>query len=187
MHIKNTRFPGLFLLEPEIFRDERGLFCVPYSAYDLRKTPNTFAVMQQNIAVSRRGAIRGVHAEPWDKWITIALGSVFVAIVDLINRPTYGQVYTRILKQGEGLLIRRGLGNSYQALADDTVYIYGVNGRWRPGISYPSVAYNDPDLAVNWPIQGDDIVVSEKDQANPGLKDHDPKLYERWIKANRPR
>jgi dTDP-4-dehydrorhamnose 3,5-epimerase/reductase len=133
----------------------------------------SFTPVQWNVAESRAGTLRGFHAEPWDKFVHVVHGEAFAAIADLrADSLTVGHVWTGTLDRGRALLVGRGLGNAYQALTDPTVYTYLVNGHWRQRVAYPAVAWNDHDLAVDWPITDDRLALSAKDQANPTLAEH---------------
>jgi dTDP-4-dehydrorhamnose 3,5-epimerase len=171
-----TRMEGLFQLGFTVHSDERGSFKEAFRADHAQAAGlPVFPIVQTNISTSHRGVIRGIHAEPWEKYITVAAGTVFAAIVDLReDSPTFGEHETFEMNPEQGLFVARGFGNSFQALSDQSVYLYHVADHWRPRLSYPAIAYNDPDLAIAWPIK--DVVVSAKDQANPTMRT----LYPQW-------
>jgi len=128
--------------------------------------------VQWSISESRRGTLRGFHAEPWDKLVHVAAGEVFAAIADLRkDSPTAGRTWTSRLDSARALFVSRGLGNAFQVTSEHAVYAYLVNGRWAPGTTYPAVRWDDPDLAVPWPITDETLVLSTKDRANPSLRD----------------
>lgn len=183
MPFYKTGIADLYLLEFNVIEDDRGSFTVPFNSYAGNQLAQdlSFVPSQQNVAVSKRGVIRGIHADPWDKWITVAQGRVHAAIVDLRDVSTYGQVYQRVIEPGWGLFVPKGCGNSYQALADDTVYLYLVNGQWQPNTVYPAIAFDDPDLGINWPITGAEQIVSDKDRGNPRFQEANPELFDRWL------
>lgn len=129
--------------------------------------------MQWNVAESPEGTLRGIHAEPWDKLVHVITGEAFAAIVDLRpDSPSAGEVWTGRLDRSNAVLIERGLGNSYQVVSDRAAYAYLVNGRWERGVSYPSVGWNDVELAIDWPIVDERLSMSAKDRRNPTLADH---------------
>jgi dTDP-4-dehydrorhamnose 3,5-epimerase len=129
-----------------------------------------FEPVQWNVAESAQGTLRGFHAEPWDKLVTVVAGEVFAAIADLRpEAPTSGRVWTGVLDRRRALFVSRGLGNAYQVTSPTAVYAYLVNGRWRAGESYPAVRWDDPDLAVAWPITDERLSLSAKDRTNPTL------------------
>lgn len=155
-----------------MFPDERGNFREVYHAE--RMAPlglEGFTPVQQNVSVNRRGALRGIHAEPWNKFIHLASGEAFSAIVDLQpGSPTFAAVQTFTLTPEVALYVPRGFGNSFQALSDTAVYIYLVDAHWHAGLEYPAVALDDPDLAIPWPITGNEMILSEKDRHNSPLR-----------------
>ena len=172
-----TDIPGLMVIALAVFGDERGWFKENYNREKMTKIglPASFDPLQQNVAYNnQRGVTRGIHAEPWDKYITIASGSVFAAIVDLRKGGTYGKVLTFELNPGMGLFVPRGCGNSYQVLEDGTVYTYLVNDYWSPEAKYLAVNLADPDLKIQWPIPLDMAEISPKDKGQPHFKDTQP-------------
>ncbi|WP_374227938.1 sugar nucleotide-binding protein [Nocardioides sp. TRM66260-LWL] len=129
-----------------------------------------FGPVQNNISFNtRRGATRGIHAEPWDKFVSVATGRVFAAWVDLRAGESFGATFSVEIDEGVAVFVPRGVGNSYQALEDGTAYTYLVNDHWRPGVAYPALALDDPSAAIAWPIDLAEADVSEKDRANPTL------------------
>lgn len=134
-----------------------------------------FGPVQNNISFNAvKGATRGIHAEPWDKLVSVATGRVFGAWVDLREGETYGATVTVEIDPAVTVYVPRGVGNSYQALEDGTAYSYLVNDHWRPGITYPALDLADPDAAIDWPIPLDEAEVSEKDRTNPRLSEVTP-------------
>lgn len=134
-----------------------------------RRRP-AFEPVQWTVTVSAEGTLRGVHAEPWHKAIHVVEGEVFAAVVDL--RPasaSAGQAWTRVLDPSVTVFLEPGLGNSYQVISGSAVYAYLVDGRWDPAVSYPAVRWDDPDLAIDWPITDDRLALSEKDRTNRSL------------------
>jgi dTDP-4-dehydrorhamnose 3,5-epimerase len=163
---------GLILVELDIHDDLRGSFREVFRVDHLAAVPGLqgFRPVQQNISHNLRGTIRGMHAEPWDKFIHVAFGQVFAALVDM--RPdsaTFGQHATFTLGQKHALFVPRGFGNGFQALTEPAVYGYLVNAHWDPSARYPGVALDDPELAIAWPLPEDEWIVSDKDRSNPSF------------------
>lgn len=128
---------------------------------------------QWSVAQSPEGTLRGIHAEPWDKLVHVIHGEAFAAIVDLRHdSPTAGKVWTCTLGPSVALFIGRGLGNSYHVTSDHSVYAYLVNGSWERNVAYPAVRWDDPSLAINWPITDERLALSSKDRGNPTLEEH---------------
>lgn len=177
LRIAKTDIPGLLVVALEVNGDDRGWFKENYQREKMTKLglPADFTVVQHNIAFNtNRGATRGIHAEPWDKLVSIATGSAFAAIVDFRKGPTFGKVLTFGLSPGVSLFIPKGCGNSYQTLESGTAYSYLVNAHWSPEAKYVSVNLADPDLKIQWPISLEIAEISEKDKASPMLKDIQP-------------
>jgi dTDP-4-dehydrorhamnose 3,5-epimerase len=177
LRASHTDIPGLMVVALQVFGDTRGWFKENFHREKMSQIglPASFDPMQNNISYNNtRGTTRGIHAEPWDKYITIVSGSVFAAIVDLRRGDNFGKVATFDLNPGIALYVPKGCGNSYQTLEDDTVYSYLVNDFWRPEVKYTSVNLADPDLKIQWPIPLDQAEISTKDKANPMLKNIQP-------------
>ena len=142
-------------------------------------------VVQNNISYNeKRGVTRGIHAEPWDKFISVARGSVFGAWVDLREgSATYGKVFTCTLDPSRAIYVPRGVGNSFQALEDGTAYTYLVDAHWSLELkrTYTFVNLADPELAIEWPIPLDEATVSEADLNHPYLKDVVPMAPKRTL------
>ena len=177
LRIAPTDIPGLKVIALALHSDERGWFKENYQKEKMVALgfPADFIPVQNNISYNaHRGVTRGVHAEPWDKYVSIATGSAFAAVVDLRKGPTYGKVLTFALNPGIALFIPKGCGNSFQALEDGTIYSYLVNAHWSADIKYPAVDLADPQLAIQWPIPLELAEVSPKDKENPPFKDIQP-------------
>lgn len=173
MDIVETSIPGLQEIRLDVFSDERGSFREAYQAAKLKDlgTP-PLDIVQMNVSESEYGVIRGIHAEPWDKYIHVTYGEVFAAIVDLRRDvESFGQVATFTLNTSNALLVPQGLGNSFAVTTERAVYSYLVTEHWRADNPYPAVSYDDPALAIPWPIDPEKRIVSEKDRTNPTLQD----------------
>lgn len=131
-----------------------------------------FGPVQNNISFNDAiGTTRGIHAEPWDKWVSVATGRVFGAWVDLRDGPTFGTVFTAEVDPSVAVFVPRGVGNSYQTLESDTAYCYLVNAHWSPDVTYSFLNLSDESAAITWPISLDAAQVSEKDLGHPRLAD----------------
>jgi dTDP-4-dehydrorhamnose 3,5-epimerase len=179
MNVLATPLPGLLEIELDIFEDDRGSF---REAWQNEKMTSAglpaLNPVQYNAAESKFGVLRGIHAEPWDKYIHIASGIVFAVIVDIQpNSPTFGQHASFSLHTGNALFVPKGMGNSYLVTSEQAVYTYLVTDHWRPGITYPALAYNDTDLAITWPMPESSIILSDKDRANPTIRSLFPEKF----------
>ena len=173
-----TNIPGLVVFDLPVHGDNRGWFKENWQrAKQTALGLPDFGPVQNNISFNaKKGVTRGIHAEPWDKYISIAAGSVFGAWVDLRPGDSFGQVYTTILDPSKAIYVPRGVGNSFQALEDGTVYTYLVNAHWslEQKKTYTFVNLADPELDIQWPIPLEDSERSEADLHHPMLKDAKP-------------
>lgn len=171
--VRETTIPGLLLLDLPVHGDNRGWFKENWQREKMAVLglPD-FEPVQNNISFNeRRGATRGIHAEPWDKYVSVATGRIFGAWVDLREGPTFGAVFTAELDASTAIFVPRGVGNSYQTLADDTAYVYLVNDHWSPDAqgAYTFLNLADETAAIDWPIPLAKAERSEKDLAHPRL------------------
>jgi dTDP-4-dehydrorhamnose 3,5-epimerase/reductase len=171
-----TAIPGMFVVDAPVHTDDRGSFTEAFRRERLVEAglPD-LEIVQQNVATNTAaGVTRGVHAEPWDKYVTVINGRAFQAVVDLRDGSTFGRVATVELVPGRAVLIPRGCGNAYQALDPGTAYSYLVTGYWSVTSAYVAVDPFDADLAIPWPISAERATLSAKDRANPPLREVTP-------------
>jgi dTDP-4-dehydrorhamnose 3,5-epimerase len=170
-----TPIPGLTLWELPVHGDNRGWFKENWQREKMVAAgmPD-FGPVQHNISFNDSvGTTRGIHAEPWDKFISVAIGRIFGAWVDLRSGPTFGTVFTAELDPSRAVFVPRGVGNSFQTLEPKTLYTYLVNDHYSPDASYTSVNPADETLAINWPIPLERAELSAKDRAQPRLAEVD--------------
>lgn len=182
-----TGIEGLVVVELTVHGDSRGWFKENWQRAKMvggLGLPDRRWV-QNNVSYNlARGVTRGIHAEPWDKFVSVATGSVFGAWVDLrAGSPTYGEVYTATLDPSRAIYVPRGVGNSYQALEDGTAYTYLVDAHWSAELkrTYTFVNLADPELAIEWPIPLGECELSEADKHHPLLKDVAPMAPRRTL------
>ncbi|HWU23544.1 MAG TPA: bifunctional dTDP-4-dehydrorhamnose 3,5-epimerase family protein/NAD(P)-dependent oxidoreductase [Nocardioides sp.] len=183
MELEATPIPGLLVLRLPVHRDSRGWFKENWQrAKMLALGLPDFGPVQNNMSLNaHRGATRGIHAEPWDKLVSVATGRVFGAWVDLRAGASYGATYWTEIDEATTVFVPRGVGNSYQALEDGTVYSYLVNDHYEPGYAYPALDLADPTVAIPWPIPLEAAEISDKDRANPRLGDVTPMPAKRTL------
>lgn len=177
LRVTETDLKGLYTIDLVVHADSRGSFREAYQLDKLAKLGLPyFGPVQWNISDNvRAGIIRGIHAEPWDKYIHCLAGRAFAAIVDLRKTsPTFKQHRTFELDQHRALFVSRGFGNAYQVLAPNTVYGYLVNAHYQAGIKYLGVRYDDPELGIAWPLKPGPDDLSEKDQTLPTVAEAIP-------------
>ncbi|HLA49047.1 MAG TPA: dTDP-4-dehydrorhamnose 3,5-epimerase [Candidatus Saccharimonadales bacterium] len=174
-----TEIPGLIIFDVTNIEDERGYFQEKYQKAKLVAAgmPEDFQLVQTNISYNKnKGVARGLHAEPWYKYISVANGRVFVVYIDLRKGPNFGKVVTAEIDKNKAVFVPIGVANSFQTLTDDTYYIYSVSAHWSQKLydKYISLNMADPALAISWPIPMDQTIVSERDRSHPMLKDVKP-------------
>ncbi len=174
--VRETAIPGFFEIDLAVHGDNRGWFKESYQRAKLEALGlPKFEVVQNNMSFNaQRGATRGLHAEPWEKYISLANGKVFGAWVDLRKGDSFGKVLTMELTPEKAVFVPRGVANGYQTLEDNITYTYLVNAHWSPDAKYAAVNLFDPELKIDWPIGPDQAVVSDKDRDNPLLQDVTP-------------
>lgn len=176
LHVTETPIPGFYEVDLVVNGDNRGWFKENYQAAKMEALglPH-FEVVQNNFSYNvEKGVTRGLHAEPWDKFISVANGSVFGAWVDLRKGPNIGKTYTLEINPGKAVFVPRGVANGYQTLCEGVTYTYLVNAHWSPDAQYTFVNLFDESLDIQWPIEKDQAIISEKDAAHPLLADVTP-------------
>ncbi|MGP0221228.1 MULTISPECIES: sugar nucleotide-binding protein [unclassified Paenarthrobacter] len=174
MTARTTPIPGLLLFDLPVHGDARGWFKENWHrGRMLALGLPDFGPVQNNISFNaRRGTTRGIHAEPWDKFISLASGKIFGAWVDLREGPTFGTVFHAGMTEGQAVFVPRGVGNAFQTLEDNTAYTYLVNDHWSAGAQsgYTFLNVADEDTAVPWPVPLDQAILSEQDKQHPRLR-----------------
>ncbi|WP_107773805.1 sugar nucleotide-binding protein [Nocardioides sediminis] len=169
--LETTPIPGLLVVRLDRRDDARGFFKENWQRQKMLAIglPD-FGPVQNNVSFNTdRGVTRGIHTEPWDKFVSLATGRIFGAWVDMREGESFGATFSLEMDTSVAVFVPRGVGNSYQTLEDATAYTYLVNEHWRPGITYPALALADPTVAIPWPIPLADAIISDKDQHNPAL------------------
>ncbi|MCC9196010.1 bifunctional dTDP-4-dehydrorhamnose 3,5-epimerase family protein/NAD(P)-dependent oxidoreductase [Arthrobacter sp. zg-Y820] len=170
-----TPIPGVVLYDLPVHGDNRGWFKENWQREKMLALglPD-FGPVQNNISFNEKsGTTRGIHAEPWDKYISVATGRIFGAWVDLREGPSFGTVFTAELGPDSAIFIPRGVGNAFQTLEDNTAYTYLVNDHWSADAQgqYTFLNLADETAAINWPIPLEQAELSAKDKAHPRLAD----------------
>lgn len=171
---RTTAIPGLLIFDVTSVGDDRGYFQEKFQKAKLVAAglPESFNVIQNSLTYNKsRGVVRGIHAEPWDKYISVVKGKVFSAYVDLRKGPTFGTVVTLEITPNIAVYLPQGVANSVQTLEDDTYYLYSVNAHWSADNyeKYCFVNIADPTLAIAWPIPLDESIVNDRDRNHPML------------------
>lgn len=172
MTVRSGSLDGLLIIERQTNLDDRGFFRETVRMDELESAwGQPIQFVQENHSRSKRRALRGLHAENWEKLIYVPHGEVFTALADIRpDSPTFGQVETFVLGESNRckLFIPRRLAHGFCVLSDEADYVYQVTAYYDGTDNY-AVAWDDPDLAVPWPIK--DPILSEKDRSNPTVRE----------------
>ena len=174
--VRASGIPGLLVVHLPLHSDARGWFKENWQRQKMVAAglPD-FGPVQHSVAHNGpAGVTRGIHAEPWDKFVSVVHGRAFGAWVDLREGATFGAVHTEELDERTAVFVPRGVGNAYQTLEADTVYSYLVNDHWRPDAAYTMLNLADETAAVPWPLPLGTAQISEKDRTHPSLTDVTP-------------
>lgn len=166
-----TPIPGLIVWDLPVHGDNRGWFKENWQREKMVAAglPD-FSPVQHNISFNdAAGTTRGIHAEPWDKFVSVATGRIFGAWVDLRDGPTFGTAFSVELDPSRAVFVPRGVGNAFQTLEPNTAYIYLVNDHYSADAAYTSVNLADESVAIEWPIPLARAELSAKDISHPRL------------------
>lgn len=168
---------GLYVIEPTVFKDERGYFVETYNQNDMKEAGLDMIFVQDNQSMSTRGVLRGLHFQkqfPQGKLVRVVRGKVFDVAVDLrSDSKTYGKWFGVELsaENMKQFYIPEGFAHGFLVLSDEAEFCYKCTDFYHPG-DEGGLAWNDPEIGVEWPLEeGVDLIISEKDQKWKGLKD----------------
>ncbi len=171
MNVIKTDIEGVLVIEPKVFGDERGYFFESFNAECfLAETGIDVAFVQDNESRSKRGVLRGLHfqKEPYAqaKLVRVVQGRVIDVAVDIRpGSPTFGK-YVATELSGENhrqMFIPKGFAHGYVVLEEDTVFQYKCDEYYHPE-SEAGIAWNDPQIGIEWPLSEDEIILSDKDR-----------------------
>ena len=178
MKIIETGIKDCLIIEPQIFGDERGYFMETFNQKSfLEKTGVQTFFVQDNQSKSDRGVLRGLHFQKGEfaqaKLVSVIKGKVLDVVVDL--RPgseTYGESFSIILSgdNKKQLFVPRGFAHGFSVLEDDTLFSYKCDNYYNKD-SEGGIIYNDPNLNIDWMLEGSEIQLSDKDSKLPRLSE----------------
>lgn len=160
---------GLYIIEPQIFGDNRGYFMEVYNYNDFKKAGLSMIFVQDNQSKSKKGVLRGLHFQkknPQGKLVRVIKGKVFDVAVDLRNCSTYGKWFGVILsdENKRQFYIPEGFAHGFLVLSDECEFIYKCTDFYNPE-DEGGIAWNDSDIGIKWPLEGiDNIILSDKDK-----------------------
>ena len=178
MKIKETHIPGLLVVEPQVYGDSRGYFFESFNAAKFaEQTGIDTQFVQDNESRSSYGVVRGLHMQlpphAQAKFVRVVEGRVLDVAVDLRkDSPTFGKHFA-IELTGENYLqvyIPKGFAHGFSVLSETAVFQYKCDGYYAPA-SEAAIAWNDPDLGIDWKLPSEDAVLSDKDRNHPSLKE----------------
>ncbi|MEI8202580.1 MAG: dTDP-4-dehydrorhamnose 3,5-epimerase [Bacteroidota bacterium] len=174
MKLIGTPLAGLFIIQPDVFKDSRGLFFESFSLPKFKDFGIDCDFVQDNQSNSQKGVLRGLHFQkpPYAqaKLVRVANGSVLDVAVDIrSDSPTFGKWYSCVLSHENNLMlfIPEGFAHGMFTLEDNTIFLYKCSNVYNKS-SEGGIIWNDPDLNINWGIA--DPMLSDKDVLFPTLK-----------------
>ena len=178
-----TEIPGVVLLEPEVFGDARGYFMERFSQRQFDELVGPVRFVQDNESKSRYGVVRGLHFQKGEyaqaKLVSVVRGRVLDVAVDIRRgSPTFGR-HVAALLDGENkrqLFIPRGFAHGFVVLSEEALFQYKCDNCYAPQ-SEGAVAWNDPQIGIDWRINPANVILSEKDSRHPRL-DEAPELFD---------
>ena len=177
MDFIKTEIEGVYVIKPKVIEDSRGYFFEAFSEREFCEKVHEVKFVQENESLSKKNVIRGLHFQksPYSqsKLIRVVKGRVLDVAVDIRKgSPTFGKHVAVELSEDNHLqvFIPRGFAHGFAVLSDEAIFQYKCDNYYAPGYE-GAIAWNDPDLNIDWQIPANDIILSAKDQNNPQLKD----------------
>ena len=179
MKMTRTDIEGLVVIEPRVFGDSRGYFFESFSQREFEKEVGQVRFVQDNESKSSYGVVRGLHFQKpphtQSKLVRVVKGRVLDVAVDLRrDSKTYGKYFSVELTEDNHLqlFIPKGFAHGFAVLSDEAVFQYKCDEFYAPE-SEGAIAWDDPDIGVDWQIPEDKVILSEKDKKHPSFKDLD--------------
>lgn len=178
MEVIKTDIEGVLILKPKIFADKRGYFFESFNTHEFKvKTGVDINFVQDNESRSHYGVLRGLHFQlpPYtqSKLVRVVKGRVLDVAVDIRKgSPTYGK-YVRCEMSEDNkcqFFIPKGFAHGFCVLSDEAIFQYKCDNFYHPEAE-GAIVWNDPDIAIEWPIKENEVILSEKDMHQPFLKD----------------
>lgn len=175
--VTTCEIEGLYVIEPTVFKDERGYFMETYNQNDFKEAGLNMTFVQDNQSMSVKGVLRGLHFQkqyPQGKLVRAVRGTVFDVAVDLrSDSKTYGKWFgvTLSAENKKQFYIPEGFAHGFLVLSDESEFAYKCTDFYHPG-DEGGLLWSDPEIGVEWPIEpGMELIISEKDKKWSGLKD----------------
>lgn len=172
-----TEIDGVWIIQPKVFNDARGYFFEAWKKEEFEQHVGRVDFIQDNESKSSYGVLRGLHYQKGDfsqaKLVRVIKGRVVDVAVDIRrNSPTFGKhVMVELSDENKRqFFIPRGFAHGFLVLSDEAVFTYKVDNPYAPQ-SEASIRFDDPDLAIQWPIDANDVLTSAKDLDALSFKD----------------
>lgn len=179
MNIIPTEIDGVLIIEPRIFQDSRGYFFESFNLREFEEKVGVIDFVQDNESKSCYGVLRGLHFQrdghSQAKLVRVVKGKVLDVAVDLRRGSgTYGRHVAAELSEDNHrqFFIPRGFAHGFSVLSDEVIFQYKCDNYYCPS-SEGAIAWNDPDLGIDWRIPEDKVILSEKDRNHPFLRDYE--------------
>lgn len=177
MNIIETSIKGVVILEPRIFADDRGYFFESFSQKVFDELVRPIRFVQDNESKSKYGVLRGLHFQKGEhaqsKLVRVVKGKVWDVAVDIRRgSPTFGKYVSVELSEENKrqFFIPRGFAHGFAVLSQEAIFQYKCDHYYAPE-SEGAIAWDDPDIGIDWPVAASDILLSEKDKKHPRLAD----------------
>ncbi len=178
MKFKETKLKGCFIIEPTLFKDDRGLFYESYKKSEFEdQLGERVDFVQDNVSISKKGVLRGLHYQKGihaqAKLVQVIKGEALDVVVDLRkDSPSYKKYFKIRLTENDHklLFIPKGMAHGFLAMTEDVVFTYKCDSYYNPEAE-GGIVYNDNDLNIDWEIKGDKLILSKKDLVLPTMKD----------------
>ena len=185
MNVIETKIPGVVIIEPRLFPDARGYFFESFSKREFEEKVGKIDFVQDNESKSSYGVLRGLHFQkpPYtqSKLVRVVKGAVLDVAVDIRKgSPTFGQHVAVELTEDNHrqFFIPRGFAHGFAVLTDEVIFQYKCDNFYAPA-SEGAIAWDDPDLGIDWRVPAEKVILSEKDRRHPRLKEiESPFSYE---------
>lgn len=180
IEVKKTKIEGVLIIEPKVFGDARGYFLESFNAKEFaEKTGVDVTFVQDNESKSKYGVLRGMHFQlpPFtqSKLVRVVKGRVLDVVVDIRKgSPTYGKYEMCELTEDNHrqFFVPKGMAHGFCVLSEEAIFQYKCDDFYHPEAE-GAIAWDDPDIAISWPIPSEDVILSDKDKHHPFLKNFD--------------
>lgn len=177
MKVIQTTIPEVVIIEPDVFGDSRGYFFESYSQKKFDELVRPVRFVQDNESKSKYGVLRGLHfqkgKDAQSKLVRVVKGRVLDVAVDIRKgSPTFGKYVSVELTEDNHrqLFVPRGFAHGFSVLSDEAIFQYKCDNLYAPHAE-GAIAWNDPEIGIDWQLPAEDVLLSAKDAVHPMLKD----------------